>query len=697
MKRITSYLLPLFASALLFIGCSEEDEANRNYYQPTLKPHYLQVYCNGGIELSNSATSTTFQVESYETPWQLTNNASWLSFPVTSGTDNAYFSATVSENTYAYKRAAIVTFSSADPAYYYEQNFTLTQKGSKAYITPATLNVSATGAAGTYRVNVDANCAWRISNVTSSWVTATATTDNQLQLTIEANPLSTTRYCTITLRNDSANIQSGVSIAQQPAGITASTDPLVFDNTASTQTVEVNAEAAWTAATSNSWIELSPTTGAAGKSTLSVSVAPNSSTSERTGDVCLSIGSNQLVNIPVHQRGIYIDVDKDNLEFEAKGGSISVEVESNTEWFVILPNWLKCSQQIGRGNANITFTADENASSSSRAEKVTILDTKTDAYIATNINVSQKGYTFSLDTPQLQYGAAGGNNSIHFTSNGTCKLSTNDTWLHIGEITTADASKGSYYVVVKADENNADDERIGHITMSMGNETTDIVVIQEGQYFTIDNDALDFTSHGGKLDLTLATSGSWTATVNAEAASWLTLSHYEDDDDNKSSVTIIATDNPTTTPRTGTVTFTTQTGRNVRLMVTQAARYLRLSTARLNFYAKGGTSNAVTVETDGTFTASTTDSWLTVQRTGNTFTVVALANNSADVRTGTVTVRLTDLTDGELTRTISVTQLNKGGSFTKTDFDDDKQYDTNGNSQQPSLTIGGYKEDKQYD
>ena len=160
---------------------------------------------------------------------------------------------------------------------------------------------------------------------------------------------------------------------------------------------------------------------------------------------------------------------------------------------------------------------------------------------------------------------------------------------------------------------------------------------------------------------------------------------------------ITAADNASPSTRTGIITFNTQTGKSYKLTLKQAGRYLRASTTEVSFYAKGGSSQPINITTDGVFSATTSASWLTIQRTGNAITLVATANNTPNVRTATVDICLTDLREGELKLTVSVTQLNKGGSFTKTGFDDDQQYDNSTSGKDSQLTIGQFDDDKQYD
>lgn len=137
-------------------------------------------------------------------------------------------------------------------------------------------------------------------------------------------------------------------------------------------------------------------------------------------------------------------------------------------------------------------------------------------------------------------------------------------------------------------------------------------------------------------------------------------------------------------------------GRSVNVLVKQKARYLTLNVSELLFYAKGGVSDMVTISTDGTYAVSCTDSWLTVTRSGDSFTVTASVNDTEDVRNGKVTISLTDLEDDTYSVTLPVTQLPQGGSFTVNDFDDDVDYDS-GNTTTVNLTITDFGKDKNYD
>ena len=87
---------------------------------------------------------------------------------------------------------------------------------------------------------------------------------------------------------------------------------------------------------------------------------------------------------------------------------------------------------------------------------------------------------------------------------------------------------------------------------------------------------------------------------------------------------------------------------------------------------------------------------LSVSQSSNTFTVTATENSDKDSRIGSVTIDLSDLKEGTYSLTLTVTQLNYGGSFLRKDYDDDHNWDDMGNST-GSLTITGFGTDKNYD
>ena len=185
-----------------------------------------------------------------------------------------------------------------------------------------------------------------------------------ITFTVTCNLSNEYRSATISvIHTGTTNTSAQITIRQAPATITASTESLTFDNTPGTLDISIKSEAPWSASTSNSWIELTPLSADAGSSILKVSVSPNTSINERTGYIILTIGSKERVQIPIRQRGIYVEVDKTSLDFSAFGESQTISISSNTNWTILdCPSWLSVSQKNGIGAAIVTITATNNSS-----------------------------------------------------------------------------------------------------------------------------------------------------------------------------------------------------------------------------------------------------------------------------------------------------------------------------------------------
>ena len=120
---------------------------------------------------------------------------------------------------------------------------------------------------------------------------------------------------------------------------------------------------------------------------------------------------------------------------------------------------------------------------------------------------------------------------------------------------------------------------------------------------------LTYTSKGGGLNVSISTNDNWTAEIDKIATSWLTLSKASGD--SNVDVKITATDNPSVNSRSANVYFTTVNSQSVRVLVNQDARFLTVDMQEVLFYSKGGKSDVITISTDGTYSLSTKESWLT--------------------------------------------------------------------------------------
>lgn len=680
------HLIIFICAALVLVGCSDKYDESLGLY-PTLIPRYMAIVPTSLTYASKPSTQAV-SITSTQTPWKIENGIDWISTSPTFGSASALVAVSVTENKSGENARTGIFYINADvDDWRFEAPISVTQAAATPQITLSKSNIEFSGASNTESVTVTSNCDWSVSS-SSDWLTATSK-DNTIVLSATNNETNSYRTATVSVAHEGTTwISKSLTVKQAPASVNASTETLVFNNTASSVDVTISSEASWTVTTSDSWIEVSPTSGNAGTSTITVNVSPNTSTSERTGYVAISIGGSQRIQIPVRQRGIYIETEQTELSFTASGGSQELSILSNTSWTVSsTPSWITVSPSNGEGNGKIQVTAEDNPNTASRSGVIHI--TQNGLSIDVAVVVTQSGKTFDINTTVLNFEDKQETQTVNILTDGTWSAQTNDSWITL----SPSSASGNSTLSITVSENTEDNERTGQVLVTMGDKSATVNVVQKGKYFTVSNSLLTYTSKGGSLSISITTNDSWTAQIENNL-SWLQLS--KTNGSGNVDVMVTATDNPSVNTRTATIIFKTTHNQSVRVVVTQNARYLTINTNEVLFYSKGGTSEAITVSTDGTYDISCSDSWFTVSQSNNTFTVTASENTTTDPRIGYITISLTDLKEGTYSLKLTVTQLNYGGSFLRKDYGDDTNYDNMGTST-GSLTITGFGSDNNYD
>jgi len=255
---------------------------------------------------------------------------------------------------------------------------------------------------------------------------------------------------------------------------------------------------------------------------------------------------------------------------------------------------------------------------------------------------------FNTDSTALYFSDKAGSSSFSVVSDGDWTVLSSVPWITL----SPEFGTGNAKVQVSVTENTSDTVRTGTVTALTEGRQLMIPVYQNGKFLNVSSKALEFTSKGGSSQISLKTNNNWTAVASG---SWITLSESEGNED--CNLIVTTADNPSAAVREGSIVITPEGFNPVRVTVSQAARYLTVSTERLEFFQKGGTSDPIIISTDGIAEISTDADWLTVSRETDTqFLITATENDGDSNRSGAVTVSLSDLTSGSLSVMINVTQ-----------------------------------------
>lgn len=625
----------IILAALLFSLCNScKDTGPINYQNSviTLKPQNLSISTNEIFFNTPQASTSTFQVNSTNIEWEITGIPDWMTISPTSGSDNTTVTVTVTENALTSNRMGIVSFSSTDDSWSYSSPLTISQYRATCYATPETNQIEFDGSATTASIKIDSNIEdWSVNKGTSmNWCTVSKG-DNCINISVTPNSGWTARSGQIEISTTDGT--EYITIMQRSDKISLTTDHIDFTVMGGIITFEINYEAPWEAHTLCSWINVTPTSGPAGNNTLSVEVTPNYSSTPRNDYIYLILSDDNKIEIPVCQEPIIFAVDNIELSTVASGGTETVMIESNTSWHVeYVPSWIEVTPSSGTGNGQVLITVSNYTEIAERTGVIIITPDVID--YPERIIMKQAGLLGSDST------------SMHFTDKANSLYLSiyteldwtalpSDSWITLD----ANSGSGNAQIKVSVTENTADTVRTGYVTVMADGKQIKISVIQQGKYLNVSSSALDFTSRGGSTQVTLKSNDSWTATASD---SWITLSATNGNGD--CNLTITVQDNTSSVVRNGYVDIIPNDSKPVRITISQAIRYLKVSTSTLHIPPSGGTSKSITITTDGVAKITTDVSWLTINEESDTrFTVTASKNEGLSDRSAQITISLTDM------------------------------------------------------
>ena len=223
-------------------------------------------------------------------------------------------------------------------------------------------------------------------------ITVTASTMSELTARTESLVISgLTKYVT-------------VPVSQIAAGINATPSTLTASSAASTTTIEIFASDPWSATTVPSFCTVSPTSGASGTTTVTVSVAKNPNYSIRNGNFVFTLDDQ------VHTAGVSITQEARMVEtlyisptsssFDYLAGTAQITVTANTDWHATESmSWCSISPVSGgSGTTMVTLNVSPNVSTSNRSGVITFAtEDVTSSYTVTQSYDTQTDYlTFDI-------------------------------------------------------------------------------------------------------------------------------------------------------------------------------------------------------------------------------------------------------------------------------------------------------------
>lgn len=510
------------------------------------------------------------------------------------------------------------------------------------------------------------NIPWSIVN-NASWLSFTPNSGSSsvsVSAAVQENKSDTSRVAHTQLRSTDSSLPRTLELMVSQAApepvINFSESTIVFDGGSSEKRVSVDSNRSWTYSKSESWISVSRDGNA-----LLISVTANTDNGARDGFVTVT-AAGKSEQIKITQRSANVTSTISSVTMGNESSSKNIEITSEANWTAVCSqSWIDVDVKSGTaGTSTIRIIVTNNTSNDIRTGYIYIYVGATQKL---EISVSQDGTILSVSPQKLSFPSNASTLKIDIQANTSWKLSSSDAWIHVERI----SGFGDASVVVTVDRNSSQ-LRGGHINLlnKDGQLVSYIVVEQlapsegaEEHIATLPT----FASKGSYSEV--SHKDAWTAEVT-NGSSWITLSSTSGSSSQQ--LTVTTAENNSGNQRTGLVKVTS--GVDIYLYnIVQSGKTIALSTSSIDFFAKGGESQAINATADKTVSVTSSASWLNVVQNGNTFTLKADKNTTSSQRTATVSVTLPGVSNAPV-ETIMVRQAGVNGTFSGVGFDSDENW-----------------------
>ena len=304
--------------------------------------------------------------------WTATNSASWVTIANgSSGSGNGSVTLTVAANTGGTVRTTALTIAG--------QAFTITQPASGACtntIAPETRTAAATGESISVAVTAGGSCIWSAAS-TVTWLIVTGGNSGMgngtVAVLVSGNSTSSTR-------TGNVNIAGRTLTVTQPAqtGCSYGVSPLSFSAPAAGATTSAAVTAAtgcaWTASSSAAWITVTGGGTGSGPGTVSMSVAANTASTQRSGLVTIAGQVFSVTQAGASTCSYSINPAGTNTAATGGTASISVTAATGCAWNAAsTAAWIMVSSGAnGNGNGTVGLTIAANTALTSRTGTVNL-------------------------------------------------------------------------------------------------------------------------------------------------------------------------------------------------------------------------------------------------------------------------------------------------------------------------------------
>ena len=430
--------------------------------------------------------------------------------------------------------------------------------------------------------------------------------------------------------------------------------------------IHFTATASWTASVGNSradsWITVSPASGEAGEGSVTVTVASNESTDERSASVFLVCGEEQETVVVTQKQKDALILSQQVYELPESESTIELEVQSNVSYEIsVSVDWIEPITSRSLTKETLVFRVAANESTEQRSGTITVKSGE----LEETVNVYQAGKKeepiLLLSDKLLNVGAEGGTVDVQVQSNVayTYKPETEYNWI----TEPAGRAISTHTIHLEVQPNETYEPREARFIFIDETVTlTDTLVVRQAEAggLIVSVSRIDLAAEDTGFSLELQTNVDYTVSIDAD---W--LEQVKSRGLATKTLTFSCEPNYSTVSREAVILLESEIGEQ-KVTVVQAGRieegehdFMNVSPPSLSLVAEA-TSFTVSVSTNVDYQVASSVDWIitTVSGTTNASSVAfdVKANEGTEVREGVITFTSED---GSLVRTVTVTQARK--------------------------------------
>lgn len=447
-------------SAVL-VSCAKS-EINQEGNNP--EERYLNVYY-GDIVFPSKGGEDYFEIES-NTDWSISDNADWLTIEPIEGNGNCSITLTATASDVYDDRNTVITVKAGDKT----ETFTVTQKYAEALlVTKSKFDIPQEG--GDFTIEIQSNISYeiQIDSDSQSWISeapkSKALTTYTHTFSVESNPNTTKRDGSVEIIGSNGKTET-VNIYQ------AQRDELVLSK--SEETVPAKGGEVRVQLRSNvdyevimpentDWVEQIQSDKA---DELIFNVKPNDRTEDREAEITVKDKNSDLSQtFTIKQIVGSIILEDSYFEVDAKGGSIEVNLSTDIDFKVIIPeniDWVTRIETKSLEKRIFNLNVLPNSQTEEREAEITVKDVNSD--VAQTLTIKQKVGQIIVEQNEFEVQFKGETITIPYRSDIECNViipESAQSWIGVVETKSMESHSVQLSIALNEEKN----ERIATITI----------------------------------------------------------------------------------------------------------------------------------------------------------------------------------------------------------------------------------------